>query len=114
MPIVCFSLPIDLYSVGYHSKVFFYWPDCANGPSIRIIVLNLAYRLNVHKTGAFTGWAPGQLYQKWTLLILPNMTLCTHMVMSEVSTLELQESRLFKFTVQKSCMYYFSLCNMRL
>ena len=55
---------------------------------------DLAYRLTVYKTGAFTGWAPGQLYQKWTLLILPNMTLCTHMVMSEVSTLELQESRL--------------------
>ena len=79
-----------------------YCLGCPNGPSNRIIALDLAYRLTVFKTRAFTGWAPGQLYQKWTLLILPNMTLCTHMVMSEVSTLELQESRLFKFTVQKS------------
>ena len=88
--------------IGYHSKVFSYCLDCSNGPSNRIIVLDLAYILTAYKTWAFTGWAPGQLYQKWTLLILPNMTLCTHMVMSEVSTLELQESRLFKFTVQKS------------
>ena len=51
---------------------------------------------------AFTGWAPGQLYQKRTLLtgILPNMTLCTHMVMIEVSTLGLQETEMLTSEVR--------------
>ena len=49
-------------------KVYFTALIAQKGLSIRIIVLNLAYRLTVYKTGAFTGWAPGQLYQKRTLL----------------------------------------------